>query len=350
MSGLPERTEALIKNILENMKKVAFITGITGQDGSYLAEFLLHKNYTVHGMLRRSSSFSTKRIDHLLGNRDFQLHFGDLSDAGRLSSLLKKIHPNEIYNLAAQSHVRVSFDESTYTGDITGIGVSKLLESARLIVPDSRIYQASSSEMFGSTPPPQNEITVFSPQSPYAAAKLYGFWLGKIFQNSYNMFISNGILFNHESIRRGSTFVTKKIVEASVQIKNGSQDRLILGNLDAIRDWGYAPEYVESMWLILQQDSPSDYVISTGIGTSVEQFLDYCFSYVNLDWKNHVQIDPKYFRPLEVNSLIGDSSKARKQLGWNSSVDAKKLAEIMMEQELMKYHDKTYIDNFNWRY
>ena len=294
------------------MKK-ALITGITGQDGSYLAELLLAKGYVVHGLVRRSSSFNTKRIDHLYKEpHDPQaklfLHYADLSDSSRLISLLLKIQPDEVYNLAAQSHVRVSFDEPEFTGEVTGLGTTRLLEAIRLTQIPARFYQASSSEMFGAAPPPQTEATPFYPRSPYGVAKLYSYWITKNYRESYGLHASNGILFNHESPRRGSTFVTRKITRAVASIATGRQDALYLGNLDAVRDWGYAPDYVIAMWQMLQQAQPDDYVVATGIGMSVQEFLEASFSRVNLDWQKYVRFDERYLRPAEVDSLIGDYS------------------------------------------
>ncbi len=316
------------------------ITGITGQDGSYLAEFLLQKGYEVHGIIRRASTFNTKRIDHLVMDphekTNLSLHFGDLSDAGQITNIIYNIEPDEIYNLAAQSHVRVSFDMPEYTGDISGLGMTRLLEAIRQSGIDTKVYQASSSEMFGNSPPPQNENTPFRPRSPYAAAKVYAYWMTVNYREAYNLFACNGILFNHESPRRGETFVTRKITMAAARIKLGVQDKLYLGNLDAKRDWGYAKDYVEAMWLMLQQDEPDDYVIATGETHSVREFLEETFDYLGLNWRNHVEIDPKYFRPTEVDSLAGDSSKARKKLGWKPVVRFKELVKLMIDADLKK--------------
>jgi GDPmannose 4,6-dehydratase len=316
------------------------ITGITGQDGSYLAEFLLQKGYEVHGIIRRASTFNTKRIDHLVMDphekTNLSLHFGDLSDAGQITNIIYNIEPDEIYNLAAQSHVRVSFDMPEYTGDISGLGMTRLLEAVRQSGIDTKVYQASSSEMFGNSPPPQNENTPFRPRSPYAAAKVYAYWMTVNYREAYDLFACNGILFNHESPRRGETFVTRKITIAAARIKLGAQDKLYLGNLDAKRDWGYAKDYVEAMWLMLQQDKPDDYVIATGETHSVREFLEETFNYLNLDWRDHVEIDPKYFRPTEVDSLAGDSSKARKKLGWKPKVRFKELVKLMVDADLKK--------------
>jgi GDPmannose 4,6-dehydratase len=319
--------------------KKALVTGITGQDGSYLAEFLLGKGYEVHGLVRRSSTFNTRRIDHLYvdpheaGARLF-LHYGDLSDAGQLSHLIYNLQPEEIYHLAAQSHVRVSFDMPEYTGDVTGLGVTRLLEAVRRSGIKTRFYQASSSELFGDSPPPQNEETPMRPRSPYAVAKLYGYWMVRNYREAYGLFANNGILFNHESPRRGETFVTRKITRAVARIKFGLQKKLYLGNLEARRDWGYAPDFVEAMWLMLQQDAPEDFVIATGEAHSVREFLDEAFAHVNLDWRDYVEIDPKYFRPTEVDFLWGDAGKARRLLGWEPRVSFKELVRIMVDADL----------------
>jgi GDPmannose 4,6-dehydratase len=320
------------------MKK-AFVTGITGQDGSYLAELLLAKGYEVHGLIRRASTFNTKRIDHLYEDPHAEdkrlfLHYGDLTDGSRLVTLLASIQPAEVYHLAAQSHVRVSFDEPEYTGDTTGMGTTRLLEAIRMIGLDCRFYQASSSEMFGATPPPQNEDTPFYPRSPYGAAKLYGYWMTRNYREAYDMFAVNGILFNHESPRRGETFVTRKITRAVAAIKLGRQDRLYLGNLDACRDWGYAPEYVEGMWRMLQHDTPADYVIATGTSYSVKDFVARAFDHVGLDWEEYVDHDQRYERPTEVDSLIGDASKAMTELGWKAQVHVPELVQIMVDADL----------------
>src|SRR5579875_281260 len=303
----------------------ALITGITGQDGSYLAELLLDKGYEVHGLIRRSSTFNTSRIDHLYADPHEEdarlfLHYADLSDGSRLATLLATIRPDEVYNLAAQSHVRVSFDEPEFTGIATGLGTTRLLESIRHVGLDCRFYQASSSEMFGATPPPQNEQTPFYPRSPYGAAKLYAYWVTRNYREAYGMYAVNGILFNHESPRRGETFVTRKISRAVARIKVGLDKDLYLGNLDAVRDWGYAKEYVEAMWLMLQHDSPDDYVVATNTAYSVRAFLEYAFGHVNLDWQDFVKFDERYLRPTEVDALIGDYSRAREQLGWEPKV------------------------------
>lgn len=321
----------------------ALITGITGQDGSYLAELLLEKGYEVHGLIRRSSSFNTHRIDHLyqdphsVGARLF-LHFGDLSDGTNLAKLLHEIQPDEIYNLGAQSHVRVSFDTPEYTGDVTGLGTQRLLEAIRQtgLITKVKFYQASSSEMFGKVQEiPQKETTPFWPRSPYGCAKLYSHWLTVNYRESYGLHGSNGILFNHESPRRGETFVTHKITRAATRIKLGLQEKLYLGNLDAKRDWGYAKEYVEMMWLMLQQDQPDDYVVATGETHSVREFVEESFQLLDLDWKKFVEYDERYERPAEVELLIGDSSKARIQLGWEPKVRFKDLIKIMVDADLV---------------
>ena len=319
--------------------KKALITGITGQDGSYLAEFLLAKGYEVHGLLRRSSTFNPRRIDHLYvdphepGARFF-LHYGDITDSGQLTHLIYNIQPDEIYHLAAQSHVRVSFDMPEYTGDITGLGVTRLLETIRRSGIKTRFYQASSSELYGSTPPPQNEESPMRPRSPYAAAKLYAYWMVRNYREAYGLYAVNGILFNHESPRRGETFVTRKITRAVARIKLGLQTKLYLGNLAARRDWGYAPDYVEAMWLMLQQDSPDDYVLATGETHSVQEFLEAAFAHVDLDWRQYVEIDPRYFRPIEVDALLGDASKARRVLGWQPQVSFGELVRLMVDADL----------------
>lgn len=319
--------------------KKAFITGITGQDGSYLAEFLLGLGYEVHGLIRRASTFNTTRIDHLYHDphdpdaRLF-LHYGDLDDGARLVSLLHTIQPDEVYNLAAQSHVRVSFDEPTHTGETVALGATCLLEAVRSTNPAIRYYQASTSEMFGATPPPQNEDTPFYPRSPYAAAKVYAYWITRNYREGYDMFAVNGILFNHESPRRGETFVTRKITRAVARIKAGVQDDVYLGNLDAVRDWGYAPEYVQGMWKMLQVDEPSDYVLATGQGYSVEQFVSAAFAAVDLDWHDFVKFDPRYLRPTEVDALRGDPSKAKRDLGWEPQVYGDKLVELMVQYDI----------------
>lgn len=325
--------------------KTALITGVTGQDGSYLAELLLDKGYTVHGLIRRSSSFNTERIDHIYQGpeepeRSFVLHHADLSDGVALVNLLRDIQPDEVYNLGAQSHVRVSFDAPLYTGDVTGLGTIRLLEAVRASGIQTRIYQASSSEMFGASPPPQNEKTPFHPRSPYSVAKVYSYWATVNYREAYGMFAVNGILFNHESPRRGETFVTRKITRGVARIKAGLQDRLHLGNLDAVRDWGYAPEYVDAMWRMLQCDTPDDFVIATGEGVSVRDFLEYAFEHAGLDWREHVRYDPKYERPSEVDALIGDASKAEELLGWKPEVKSRELARIMVDADIRRLADQ----------
>jgi GDPmannose 4,6-dehydratase len=327
-----------------NHGKKALVTGITGQDGSYLAELLLSKGYEVHGLVRRSSTFNTRRIDHLYvdpheaGVRFF-LHYGDLSDAGQLSHLIYNLHPDEIYHLAAQSHVRVSFDMPEYTGDVTGLGVTRLLEAIRRSGIQTRFYQASSSELFGDAPPPQNEATPMRPRSPYAVAKLYGYWMVRNYREAYGLFAVNGILFNHESPRRGETFVTRKITRAVARIKFGLEKKLYLGNLEARRDWGYAPDFVEAMWLMLQQDSPEDLVIATGEDHSVREFLEEAFACVDLDWRDYVEIDPRYFRPTEVDVLRGDAGKARRLLGWQPRISFRELVRLMVDADLQALID-----------
>jgi len=317
----------------------ALITGITGQDGSYLAELLLAKGYEVHGLIRRSSSFNTRRIDHLYRDphdpdaRLF-LHFGDLSDGARLVTLVHEIEPHEVYNLAAQSHVRVSFDEPEHTGDTTGMGAMRLLEAVRMAGVDARYYQASSSEMFGATPPPQHEGTPFHPRSPYGAAKVYAYWATRNYREAYGLFAVNGILFNHESPRRGETFVTRKVTRAVARIAAGLQDVVYLGNLDAVRDWGYAPEYVEGMWRMLQADAPDDYVLATGGRFTVRDFVAAAFDQVGLHWQEHVKYDERYLRPSEVDALIGDAGKAERNLGWKPTVDTAALARIMVDADV----------------
>ena len=319
--------------------KRALITGVTGQDGSYLAQFLLNKGYEVHGVKRRSSSFNTERVDpiyadyHESGSR-FLLHFGDLSDSGSLWRLLYDVQPDEVYNLAAQSHVRVSFDVPEYTSDITALGALRILEGIRQTGIKTRFYQASSSEMFGSTPPPQNERTVFHPRSPYAASKLFAHSMAVNYRESYGMFAASGILFNHESPRRGETFVTRKITRAVAHIKLGLQEKLYLGNLEAMRDWGYAPEYVEAMWLMLQQDTADDFVIGTGEMHSVAEFVKRAFAHAGLDWREFVKIDPRYYRPAEVDLLQADPSKAASILGWQSRVGFEELVELMVDADV----------------
>jgi GDPmannose 4,6-dehydratase len=320
------------------MKK-ALITGITGQDGSYLAELLLEKGYAVHGLIRRASTFNTDRIDHLY--RDFHdpearvyLHYGDLSVSGQLTDLLHDIQPDEIYHLGAQSHVRVSFDMPEYTGDITGLGTLRLLEAIRKTGIRPRFYQASSSEMFGAAPPPQHETTPFQPQSPYAAAKVYAYYIVRNYREAYDLFACNGILFNHESPRRGETFVTRKVTRAATRIKLGLQDKLYLGNLDAKRDWGFAGDYVEAMWLMLQQEKPDDFVIATGETHSVREFVEKVFGKLDMDYQKYVLTDPRYFRPTEVDVLLGDPAKAKRQLGWNPKMSFDHLIDMMIAADM----------------
>jgi GDPmannose 4,6-dehydratase len=327
------------------MAKKALITGITGQDGSYLAELLLDKGYEVHGIIRRASTFNTGRLDgiysdpHAAHTRLF-LHYGDLSDASALARLVGKVAPDEIYNLAAQSHVRVSFDSPEYTTDITGTGTIRLLEAIRETGIPTRFYQASSSEMYGLVQEvPQKETTPFYPRSPYGCAKVYSFWITVNYRESYGLHASNGILFNHESPRRGETFVTRKITRGLAQILAGLQEKLYLGNLDAKRDWGYAKEYVEAMWLMLQQEKPDDYVIATGETHSVREFLTVAFDYVGLDWTKYVEIDPRYYRPAEVELLIGDASKAKRQLGWEPKTRFEDLVRLMVDAEVKLLED-----------
>lgn len=316
----------------------ALITGITGQDGSYLAELLLTKGYEVHGVVRRASTPSTSRIEHLLSdekNRDrLHLHSGDLGEAVGLANLLRKVQPHEVYNLAAQSHVGISFDTPESTGDITGLGTVRLLEAIRSVDPGIRFYQASSSELFGLTSPPQSEIASFHPRSPYAVAKLYSYWITRNYRESYGMYAVNGILFNHESPRRGENFVTRKISLAAARISLGLQEKLDLGNLAARRDWGYAPEFVDGMWRILQADEPDDFVLGTGTSYSVEDFARHAFEAVGLDWHDHVVFDPKNLRPSEVDDLVADASKAARVLGWKANVSTPELARIMVEADV----------------
>ena len=318
--------------------KRALITGITGQDGSYLAELLLGKGYEVHGVVRRSSSFNTERLDSIyqdphVPDYRLRLHHGDLDDASGLANLVKQVRPDEVYNLGAQSHVRVSFDMPEYTTSTVAMGTLRLLEAVRGLEAPCRFYQASSSEMFGSTPPPQNETTAFSPRSPYACAKVFAHQLCQNYRDAYGMFISCGILFNHESPRRGIPFVTRKITRAAARIKHGLDKKLFLGNLDARRDWGFAGDYVEAMWLMLQQDKPNDFVVATGESRSVRDVLDVAFGTLGLDWQPHVEIDPRYFRPTEVDHLHGDASKARAQLGWVPKVTFEQLISMMVRAD-----------------
>ena len=322
------------------MAKKALITGITGQDGSYLAELLLSKDYEVHGIIRRASSFNTARIDHLYQDPHIRgvrliLHYGDIADSTNLIKLLYRIQPDEVYHLAAQSHVRVSFDIPEYTGDVTGLSTVRILEALHETGLNGKFYQASSSEMFGQAQEvPQRETTPFHPRSPYGAAKVYAYWVTVNYRESYGMFACNGILFNHESPRRGETFVTRKITRAVARIKAGLQEKLYLGNLDAKRDWGYAKEYVEAMWLMLQQTEPNDYVIATGETHTVREFLQEAFAYVDLDWQKYVDIDPNYYRPAEVDLLIGDPTKAREKLGWTARIRFRELVRLMVDADL----------------
>lgn len=320
----------------------AFITGITGQDGSYLAEFLLEKGYEVHGLIRRASTFNTSRIDHLFKdphepNNMLHLHYGDITDSSGMTNLLREIAPDEVYNLAAQSHVMVSFTMPTYTAQVDAVGTVALLEAIRSSKLQTKFYQASTSELFGSTPPPQNESSYFRPRSPYAAAKLYAYWATVNYRDAYGLHATNGILFNHESPRRGETFVTRKITRAVANITKGSDEKLYLGNLDAIRDWGYAKEYVESMWLMLQQERPDDYVVATGVGATVREFCKQAFSRADLEWEKYVVVDPRYLRPAEVNSLVGDPTKVKKLLGWSAKTHWRELADLMVDADIEKH-------------
>ena len=323
-------------------RRVALVTGVTGQDGSYLAELLLTKGYEVHGLIRRSSTFNTSRIDHIYQdphetNPKLFLHYGDLIDGVGLTNLVREIQPTEVYNLGAQSHVQVSFTMPQYTGQVDAVGAVGLLEAIRSAEIHTRFYQASTSELFGSTPPPQNEESVFKPRSPYAAAKLMAYWCTVNYREGYGMHATNGILFNHESPRRGETFVTRKITRAVAEIANGSKKKLFLGNLDAVRDWGYAKEYVESMWLMLQQDKSSDYVVATGVGATVKDFAKASFARVGLNWQDHIEVDQKYIRPTEVDALIGDPSKATKELKWQAKTHWKELAELMVDADMAAF-------------
>lgn len=336
------------------MTKKALITGITGQDGSYLAEFLLKKGYEVHGIIRRASLFNTDRIDHIYqdphesGSR-LKLHYGDLTDGTTLRRIIEDIWPDEIYNLGAQSHVKVSFEMPEFTADVDAMGSLRLLEAARdhklNTNNDVKIYQAGTSEMFGASAPPQSEATPFYPRSPYGVSKVAAHWYGINYREAYDMFICNGILFNHESPRRGETFVTRKITRAVGRIKHGIQNKLYLGNLDSKRDWGFAGDFVEGMWLMLQQPEPDDYVLATGYSYSVREFLDEAFGLVGLDWKDYVEVDPKYFRPTEVDHLQGDAAKAREKLGWEPKVDLKGLVKMMVEHDMeLAAQEKTLLD------
>ena len=320
--------------------KRALITGVTGQDGSYLSELLLQKGYEVHGVIRRSSTFNTARIDHLYKdpheeNSRFHLHYGDITDGVGISNLVRELEPHEIYNLAAQSHVKVSFEMPDFTAQVDAVGTIRLLEAIRAAKIDTKFYQASTSELFGSTPPPQSENSRFAPQSPYAAAKLYSYWVVRNYRDAYGLHATNGILFNHESPRRGETFVTRKITMAAARIKLGLQHKLYLGNLGAIRDWGYAPEYVESMWRMLQQEKADDYVVATGVGATVRDFCEASFSAIGLDFRDYVETEERYNRPTEVDALIGDPSKVEKVLEWKAKTHWKELAELMVKSDLV---------------
>jgi GDPmannose 4,6-dehydratase len=319
--------------------KRALITGITGQDGSYLAELLIDKGYEVHGVIRRASTFNTSRIEHLYRdpheeNNRFHLHYGDITDGVGISNLVRELEPHEIYNLAAQSHVKVSFEMPDFTAQVDAVGTIRLLEAIRAAKIDTKFYQASTSELYGSTPPPQSEESPFAPQSPYAAAKLYSYWVVRNYRDAYGLHATNGILFNHESPRRGETFVTRKITMAAARIKLGLQSKLYLGNLNAIRDWGFAPEYVESMWRMLQQEISDDYVVATGIGATVRDFCEAAFSAVGLDYEEFVETETRYTRPTEVDALIGNPEKAERILNWKAKVHWKELAEIMVASDL----------------
>ena len=325
--------------------KRALITGVTGQDGSFLSELLLEKGYEVHGIIRRSSTFNTSRIDHLYKDphepsNNFHLHYGDITDGVGISNILREIEPHEIYNLAAQSHVKVSFEMPDFTAQVDAVGTIRLLEAIRASKIDTRFYQASTSELFGSTPPPQSETSPFAPQSPYAAAKLYSYWVVRNYREAYGLHATNGILFNHESPRRGETFVTRKITMAAARIKLGLQDKLYLGNLDAVRDWGYAKEYVESMWLMLQQNNPDDYVVGTGIGATVRDFCAQAFSSVGLDYLDHVETEDRYLRPTEVDALIADTSKSKEKLNWEATTSWRDLANLMVLADLSLIQDR----------
>lgn len=340
---------------MDYSKKSALIFGITGQDGSYLAEFLLGLGYEVHGMVRRSSLFNTSRIEHLYeapqdSSRRLFLHYGDLADASRITGLLADIRPDEVYNLAAQSHVQVSFSEPVNTSEITGLATVKILEAIRLVSPLSRFVQASSSEMYGSTPAPQSEESSFSPRSPYAAAKLFSYWTTINYREAHTIFAANAIMFNHESPRRGPTFVTRKITQAVARIVAGAQNKLFLGNLLAIRDFGYAPEYVQGLWSILQHEEPDDFILATGRSVTVEGFLGFAFGFVNLDWRDFVEIDPQYLRLTEVDELRGDAAKAKRILGWEAKTLAPALAELMVGEEMraMSIEGSNYIDKPKW--
>jgi GDPmannose 4,6-dehydratase len=325
--------------------KSALITGITGQDGSYLAELLLSKGYEVHGMVRRSSSFNTERLNDIYQDphapdRRLFLHYGDLNDGVTLTNMLRDINPDEVYNLGAQSHVRVSFDQPVFTGDVTGLAAMRLLEAVRAARVRTKIYQASSSEMFGATPPPQDENTPFYPRSPYGVAKVYAYWATRNYREAYDAFAVNGILFNHESPRRGATFVTRKVTRAVARIQAGIQDKLYMGNLDAVRDWGFAPEYVEGMWRMLQHNEPQDYVLATNSAYSVKDFVRLSFEHVGLEWEKYVEHDERYERPTEVDALIGDYSKAKDVLGWEPTVRTPELVKIMVDADIKLLDDE----------
>jgi GDPmannose 4,6-dehydratase len=317
----------------------ALITGITGQDGSYLAEFLLSKGYEVHGLIRKTSTFNTERIDHLYQDphdpgAKLYLHYGNLSNGEQLTNLIYNARPDEIYHMGAQSHVQVSFDMPEYTGNVTGLGTTRILEAMRRSGIEARFYQASSSEMFGESPPPQNEETIFKPRSPYAIAKVYGFWMAANYREAYDLFVTNGILFNHESPRRGATFLSRKVTRAIARIKAGLQEKVYLGNLEARRDYGYTPEYVEVMWRMLQQEKPDDFVVGTGDAPTIQEFVEEAFGYASMDWHDYVEIDSRYFRPTEVDFLQADSSKARKMLDWEPTITYKPLVRIMVDADL----------------
>lgn len=338
-------TASAVSNIVNGRSKIALVTGVAGQDGSYLAELLLAKGYEVHGIIRRASMLNTHRLDHIYqdpheGNRRLHLHYGDISDASRLVNLIREVQPDEVYHLAAQSHVMVSFEIPEYTGNTTGLGTIRLLEAIRESGIPTRFYQASTSELFGSTPPRQSESTAFHPRSPYGVSKLYSFWSAVNYREAYGMYTANGILFNHESERRGETFVTRKITRAVARIKAGLQDVLYLGNLDAVRDWGYAPEYVEGMWRMLQQDAGDDFVLATGKPATVREFCEAAFLRADLDWERHVRVDPRYERPAEVDALIGDPAKAREVLGWEAKTHWRELAKIMVDADIALLHDE----------
>jgi GDPmannose 4,6-dehydratase len=325
--------------------KRALVTGVSGQDGSYLSELLLAKGYEVHGLIRRSSSFNTHRLDGIYRDPHesgvhFFMHYGDLSDAGSLVNLIRELEPDEIYHLGAQSHVKVSFEIPEYTADATAMGTIRILEAIRASGVRTRFYQASSSEMFGSAPPPQSERTPFHPRSPYAVSKVFAYWATVNYREAYGLFACNGILFNHESVRRGETFVTRKITRAVARIKAGMQDTLYLGNLDARRDWGYAPEYVEAMWRMLQHDEPDDFVIATGRSRTVREFVQLAFAHVGLDWERHVVVDPRYLRPAEVDHLRGEPSKAAERLGWRASTDFPELVSLMVDGDVRLLEDE----------